>query len=280
MPRVEGILLGSDSMAPCEVALRRIGDQYHYSHSCTGDFVISNDGSEITWYSERQRDFPTVWNDITGRVMAVALHAEGHLCLHGSGVAIGDRAVAFLAAKGTGKSTIAAAIVDAGAQLASDDTLAVLPFQSPQLLPGLHQLRLRSDSAACAMKGASSAAIGTDGKHVVAQIAQQKLLHRTVKLDAIYVLVPSSSRDASSARRERLQPTRAAMALVQHAKIGVLLGGTEATVVLGRAAQIADAVPVFALNVARDLGRLSDAVSTIMDWHQASGSETTQVAAS
>ena len=65
--------------------------------------------------------------DVLGRVLALALHASGWLSLHGSAVALGDGAVAFLAPKGNGKSTLAFALMRAGAALMTDDTVVIEP---------------------------------------------------------------------------------------------------------------------------------------------------------
>ena len=82
-----------------------------------------------------------------GRVLAIALHAAGDLCFHASAVTIGGTAMAFLGSKGMGKSTIAWALVRAGAKLITDDTLRVRLGPQLTAYPGVHELRLRPDVA-------------------------------------------------------------------------------------------------------------------------------------
>ena len=85
--------------------------------------------------------------DVTGRVMAVALHASGHLCLHGSAVATGGGAIAFLAPKFHGKSTLALALARAGREAAHRRRVPVDPRPPVQAVPGVHQVKLWQDSA-------------------------------------------------------------------------------------------------------------------------------------
>jgi serine kinase of HPr protein (carbohydrate metabolism regulator) len=72
----------------------------------------------------------------------VALHLQGLLCLHGSGVGIDGSAVAFLANKGAGKSTLATALCAAGATLVTDDMLPVDPRSPVMAWPSMPAVRL------------------------------------------------------------------------------------------------------------------------------------------
>ena len=87
-------------------------------------------------------------------------------------------------------------------------------------------------------------------------------------LQAIYVLAPRTSNTAPSLiRRERLGSLEATLALVRHGKIAPLLGGAEAASVLPRASAVANAVPVFALEMAHDLERVDEAARILAGWH-------------
>jgi len=61
----------------------------------------------------------------TGLVLATWLELRGVPALHASAVAVGDRAAAFLAEPGSGKSSLAAAFMQEGYPLLTDDVLAV-----------------------------------------------------------------------------------------------------------------------------------------------------------
>lgn len=85
-------------------------------------------------------------------------HLRGEIGLHGSAVARGGRAVAFVGGSGMGKSTLAAALTKRGAQLLSDDAVALaisegapvlaLPMEATHWLDGESRttLGLTSDS--------------------------------------------------------------------------------------------------------------------------------------
>lgn len=87
---------------------------------------------------------------LLGPVLAALLAQRGFLVLHGSSAVIDGRAVAIVADKGTGKSTLAAAFHAAGCGIATDDLVAVdvdAPG-GPMMYPGFPQLKLFPEAAA------------------------------------------------------------------------------------------------------------------------------------
>jgi hypothetical protein len=84
---------------------------------------------------------------LSGSVFAMLLYQRGVTVLHGSVVAIEDQAIAFLAPKGFGKSTLAMALHSLGAKLVSDDIVAI-PETSPApvVLNAFTQAKLWPDS--------------------------------------------------------------------------------------------------------------------------------------
>jgi hypothetical protein len=86
---------------------------------------------------------------ITGLGMGLILHQRGVFTLHSSAVAIGECAVGVSGAKGSGKSTTAAALSGRGHTLLSDDVLALDMKQdgAPRVLPGPRTLNLWPDTA-------------------------------------------------------------------------------------------------------------------------------------
>ncbi len=272
------------------MTLERTASGFRYVHSCTGVFDVSADGSGIDWYVRPGADPDAARSDVANRVLAVALHAAGTLTLHGSGVAIdsvaidsaspdgadesASGAVVFLAEKRTGKSTLAAGLVNAGARLVSDDMLAVVPDDEPArgvfLMPGLPHLRLFDDSAAHALESDTAelgAVRGADGKQVLTSLEHARRQTTPVPLRAVYLLTPAVADAADAARREPLGAVPAAIALLQHAKLAPLFGGREHPVLLDRGVELARRVPVYRLHVARDLARLGDAADRILRWH-------------
>jgi hypothetical protein len=87
---------------------------------------------------------------LLGPVLAVLLHQRGLIVLHASAILIGGEAVAFVAEKGTGKSTLAAAFHARGHGIVADDLVPVDVDTStgPMVHPGFPQLKLFPEAAA------------------------------------------------------------------------------------------------------------------------------------
>lgn len=85
---------------------------------------------------------------LLGPVLGWVLRRRGSLCLHASVVSFGGRAVAFIGAKRSGKSTLAVACRAAGGRILSDDLLVLTQRDGSFLAqPGYRYARLRPDAA-------------------------------------------------------------------------------------------------------------------------------------
>jgi hypothetical protein len=84
---------------------------------------------------------------LTGYVLSILLHQRNYLVLHASVVMVESKGVAFLGAKGCGKSTLAASLQVKGHRLISDDHLPIV-FKGDEIvaLPGYPQIKLYADS--------------------------------------------------------------------------------------------------------------------------------------
>jgi len=266
--RVEGELLGACHFPGCEIALYRNETGFSLSHSCTGEFTISRDGSRIVWYP-CENSLPEVARvDVLGRVLSVALHAGGSLPLHGSAVQFDTGVVTFIAPKRHGKSTLAAALVRAGARLVTDDTLAVDPGPPAMAHSGIHSMRLCTDSAERLIEARLRSSLGTDGKYVIDNRTAEEVMCGSQRLAAVYVLDSiGAASSAEPAVRTLLPPSTAVVPILTHSKIGGLLGRTEAHVLFGLAARLAATVPVYRLEVIRDLDCLDEVAEVISGWH-------------
>ncbi|HEX8723789.1 MAG TPA: hypothetical protein VF737_00210 [Gemmatimonadaceae bacterium] len=263
------LLGGEPVMDGVGVSLRGALARYRLAYDDNGTFEIFDGGRTIVWHrpSGGAPDLVGVRSDVLGRVLAVALHAEHVLTLHGSGVTLGARGVAFLAPKLHGKSTTAAALVRAGAQLLGDDILAVTPGAKPTVLPGIPAVHLWRDSVAQLHQAGS----GEDAtrKQRVDWEALGTRAAEPVPLDAVYLLGPVRAGPEVRVTRARMGAVPAALALLGQAKIGALLGPTNAEALLDRCARLADAVPVYRLTVPRELDRLDELVRRLGEWHDA-----------
>jgi hypothetical protein len=263
--------IGDDSVyGDVKVRAYRSPGAHHLIYDDTGRFDVVG-GSRITWFpgsAGGERLAEAARADIIGRVLALALHQQGILCLHASAVSVGGQAVAMLAPKMHGKSTLAAALVRGGARLLSDDTVPVVPGNPVLVRPGVHQLRLWRD-AALELATVRTAEAVPGRKVVLDRMEEGEVERGVVPFGAAYVLVPAHNDDAEPARRTRLSGIQSTLALVEHSKLGPLLGGPDAALMFEQAAAIARSVPIFLLRVARDLDRVGEAAAIIRAWHTA-----------
>jgi hypothetical protein len=264
----ELLQLGEDDVdAVTRVRLFRHSGGFRLEYDDTGTFDVDGSGTRIDWYAGTNAVPEAVQLDVLGRVLPTAMHAAGALCLHGSAVELGDGAVAFLAPKRHGKSTLARALTRAGARVVTDDVVAIDLDPEPLMRPGVPQLRLLRDSAR--QLGANTELLAGPGSKVVVQPGEAERTDRSaLPLGALYLLHPvRSSLAVESAERIPLAGVAAAMALLPQARLAPLLGKSEATVLLDRAVRLAAAVPVYTLRVARDFTRLDEVVARLLAWH-------------
>ena len=242
-------------------------DDLFLTYDDTGTFAVSPDGCDIRWWPGTGASAESVRLDVVGRVLPLALQRQGFLSLHGSAVSLAGRAVAFIAPKHHGKSTLAQALVAAGGRLITDDVLPIDHHHPVQALPGTPRVRLRADSAR--IMGA-----GTDGDETMGKVSVEAPATRVetgaLPLAAIYLLNPvEPDRAGPAATRAPVSQVQGALSLVRHAKLGPLLAGHAATDVLRQAVSIVGRVPVYRLDVVRDFGRLAGVVDLLLDWHSA-----------
>jgi hypothetical protein len=260
----DGALLGAEQIAGGVVGrLSQRGERFRLCFDDTGIFDLTAKGSRITWWPAPDATPEIVRADMLGRVLAVAFHIGGDLTLHGSAIGIDGRGVAFVGAKGLGKSTLAMALRTAGAQVLADDTIR-LTSETPAIAPGVRTLRLRLDAAA--RFGIAGPATLPGDKVPVHDGGVAPVAART-PLAAVYVLVPRRAGEISSTVRRQLPSMEATLTLVQHGKSAGLLGGSEAGVALRRASTVARRAAVYALEIPRELSAVNAAAAQLIAWH-------------
>jgi hypothetical protein len=109
----------------------------------TAMFCIQN-GSKIIISPEIKSDFNKIRLYILGTCMGALLIQKKIFPLHGSAIAIEDKAYVFLGDRGAGKSTLAATFLSKGYRLLSDDlaTLHFNEFDHPYVIPSYPQQKL------------------------------------------------------------------------------------------------------------------------------------------
>ncbi|HKW09042.1 MAG TPA: hypothetical protein VJO33_01605 [Gemmatimonadaceae bacterium] len=265
-PLTDSVRLGEEVLAAgVSVGMDRTTDRFRLSFDDTGTFDIASGGAQIVWVPAPHAKAVLVRSDVLGRVMAIALHAAGDLCLHGSVAAIGNRAVVLVGPKRHGKSTLVKALVADGARFIADDA-ARITSNPPRVALGVPTLRLSVDSAH--HFGIEEAPSLVGDKVVLPAHDESKRSEPWIPLDAVYVVNPCrATPETPAVSRRRLNQLDATLTLVRQGKCGALLGKEEAGVVLARANALARQVPVFVLDVARDLSLLSAAAAQMHAWH-------------
>jgi hypothetical protein len=246
----------------------------------TGTFDVTDGGRAIKWHCPEGVDAEAARLDVLGRVLALALHAAGWLSLHGSAVALADGAIAFLAPKGNGKSTLAFALMRGGAALMTDDTVVIGSGDPATVRPGVQSVRLFRDSAD--WLSATAPIPGTsDIKATFGQLSEDARRLTRAPLAALYLLesVPAGA-IGEPLERTRIEGPEAVFGLLGQTKIGALLGGAEAPIVFASVVALAEGTQVYRLRVTRDYERLQTVVDRILGWHGGVGTRATSLESS
>jgi hypothetical protein len=271
-PAHEATYLGDDRVdANIRVRCSKLSDGFQLIFDDTGTFDIVERGRRIAWTPGPASAMELVRADLLGGVFSVALHLQGLLCLHGSAVGVDGSAVAFLANKGGGKSTLATAMCAGGATLITDDMLPVDPRAPAMAWPSMPAVRLLHDSASH-LRFASGTTHPVTNKYHVNELPSEQVEMRRLPLAAVYELTPVPAGDGVPAvERIRVKGTAAVGTLLRHHRAGTAIGANESMSLFVRASDIVRTVPVFRLQIARDFTRLPEVVQQLRAWHSSAG---------
>jgi hypothetical protein len=177
-------------------------------HRC-GEFEISADLNQVIVRKDpagRTELLPIL---MAGTVSAFLLALRGHTVLHASAVSIGGQALAFVGPSGRGKSTLAALMCLAGADLVTDDVLVVEADDAVVCLGGATELRLRAGAAPLA--AGSPGATRTTADERLALTAGRSL---TEPLPVRAIVIPAPSRTATKVEHRAIDPSAALFTLL------------------------------------------------------------------
>jgi len=261
-------VVGEDSFNGIGIRLLSDDAGFRLELDDTGTFDVSADGTTIQWYPGPRSPDLVVRADVMSRVLVIALHIRGRLCLHGSAVALKSAAIAFVAPSRHGKSSLAFSMVQAGGRLLTDDVL-VVDAENAVATPGVQNVRLWQDAVESLRANEAPGTLSRPGrKDVLSNLPEEMLAGGSAPLRAIYNLRPIRDEpSAAPAARTLLPPRAAALTILRHARLGRLLSGLEAARVLQRATSLARIVPVYDLQVVRNWERLPEAVQLLGEWH-------------
>ena len=100
---------------------RKVTGDYSIRYSHGLEFLANREANSITVDCKNEKRMQETVEFLLGPVLGILLRLRGITCLHGSAVAIGDQAIAFVGPPGAGKSTTAGLFVKSGYAALADD---------------------------------------------------------------------------------------------------------------------------------------------------------------
>jgi hypothetical protein len=225
-----------------------------------GHYLIRQ-GREIIIDADPRADEDTLRLFLLGPVLGALLHQRGFLVLHGSAAVVGSVAVGFVADKGTGKSTLAAAFCARGHAIVADDLLAVdLETEGgPTIYPGFPQLKLFPEAAAqldACPEDLPRLAADLDKR---ARRITDSFAGGPLPLAGIYALC-----DGDKEELVRLSPHQAFLELVRHTFVLSMLHATgEQAAHFRQIVRLTGLMPVSTLKRRRNLALLPEIVDAV-----------------
>ena len=202
---------------------------------------------------------------VTGTAFAAILYQRGALLLHGSAVVHDGRAYVFCAPSGTGKSTLAGALVDAGATFLADDVCSIEQTgEQPRVRADGRCLRLYPDSIEHVGLNAS---VGErvrqrlDKFHVAIDRPGKSAMD-TAPLSAIFIL--GNSHSSAPPGITRMPPLMAAQALLHetYRRRLALAYSSQGNLAMA-VATLLSRVPVYHFRRPRDFALLDESVAML-----------------
>jgi HPr Serine kinase C-terminal domain len=192
---------------------------------------------------------------LLGPVLGTLCHQRGQFPLHAACIRIGGGAVALTGRAGTGKSTLAAALIRYGHSLVADDVCVLeSTARGPHVLPSIPRLKLCEDALLALGIPAAGMPRARSGKRKFDFRAVRNFNPEPVRLRAIYVLDRADTGQPQNIRTEAGATAVVTLSNeIYRREIGFHLG--RKTALLSEALRIGAAVPVCRLSVGPHLGQ-------------------------
>lgn len=200
---------------------------------------------------------------LVDQVLPLVIAHRGRLVLHGAGLRLASRGIGLVGPSGAGKSTLAGSLVSRGAAVFSDDALvmdlSVVPAGAHPSYPGL---RVWPDvlAAVGGRDNAPSVADYTDKRRVALTAVAPWL--DAIAIHRVYTIAPEP---APSIAIARLTKRDAAVALLTHSYVLDPADTRRLGAQFDLACRLVERIEVRALRYPRDLARLPDVGSRLMD---------------
>ncbi len=230
-----------------------------------GSFAI-RDGREVILDPLPGADPEWVRLFLLGAVIGVALHQRRLAVLHASAVSVDGSAVAFVAFKGWGKSTTAAALEARGHRLLTDDVLALQLAgrgRPPLAWPSFPQMKLPPDAVEALGEDPSALEKILPGFEKLRRPPLGAFNEDAVPLRCLYLLQPGDEPSINP-----LSKVEAVLELLCHShfrRFGPDVAGPEEPAMFERCAEIANQVPMFSFRRPREVERIDELARQLED---------------
>lgn len=104
------------------------------------------DGRTVRYLRTAEAGDEAIGAFLLGSCIGALLHQRGTPVLHGACLEVGGKAIAICGKSGRGKSTTAAALVERGARIMSDDLTVFGALDPPTVMPGYPQSKLTGEA--------------------------------------------------------------------------------------------------------------------------------------
>jgi hypothetical protein len=243
--------------------LFRCEKDYHEFHWPELGTVRIEKSGVVTVHERPQVAEGLVAHVLLGAVMADWLLMKGQIALHANCVTFGHRGLALVGQSGAGKSSLGAALTQAGAQPHGDDLVSIDPVDA--FVPfGTSRAKLNPDVlAALGMDTQSLPRVYSTVEKRTMPLTASGDPPRPVKLDAIYVLLEGSEQDPSFVKLDGFGAAMAILSNIFHIEFHKETIGAQS--LLDRSARVASKTPVFLLRRQKDLGKLLPLAECVKD---------------
>jgi hypothetical protein len=229
------------------------------------EFVVSPDGRDIAGRPLTDVPRESFQTYLLGQVLSYALLKLGLEPLHATVVVVDGWSAGLLGTSGYGKSSLAAAFLQAGHRLLTDDLLLIKDGpRGPCAFPGLPRIKLFPEVAQAFLGSVSGLPMNPDATKLVIPLEPDRVEQIARPMGAIYVLCPPAVQSESrNIRICDMHPSDAVLKLIGGTFNKTISDPDRLARQFRQAARVAIGVPVKSLCYPRELSELPRVVEAI-----------------
>lgn len=251
-----------------DLVVSEFSDGYSLIWEGKCEFTVSLDGSEIHCVSESSLEFGWMLSVFYGMVLSYSLHLQGIPNVHAGSINTAHGAVGLMAASGTGKSTLTAALAACGYPFLTDDILAVTKSEAGYFAhPGYPTVSLTRESAAVVLNTKLMAQYEVEFEFDKARVAIDsrwaEFEYESVPLTALILLERGLGR--TEITPERLSRVEATRVIVENTVCLSFLPKLSLDRYLKFAGELSAIVPVWKLPIPNNLDEIASTTVKFVD---------------